>query len=235
MPAGLRVRISYAWDAEPLGANCSVFVHFVDAQGRMVFQADHDPPAPTSRWSGRVDTAGPLSCRPTPRRVATASWSGSEPEARRARRGRRPFRVGEGLTALPDDACRIGTLEVSPDAPLPKLPPPTLNLDDFRLTFDEDFREPLSVSAWGPGTRWIAHTPYAGDFGDAGSADPEPGFPFTVKDGVLQIEAKKVDGKWRSGLICSVDPKGEGFSQKFGYFEMARSSRRGWARGRRSG
>ncbi len=44
--------------------------------------------------------------------------------------------------------------------------------------------------------------------------------PFTVKDGVLQIEAKKVGGRWRSGLLCSVDPKGEGFSQKYGYFEM---------------
>ena len=214
-------RISYAWDAEPLGANCSVFVHFVNAQGRMVFQADHDPPAPTSRWSGRVEYGRtfvvPANTPPGRYGVVVGFWN---PKPAALGGGRRPFRVGEGLTALPDDACRIGTLEVSADAPLPKLPPPTLNLDDFRLTFDEDFREPLSVSAWGPGTRWIAHTPYAGDFGDAGFADPEQGFPFTVKDGVLQIEAKKVNGKWRSGLICSVDPKGEGFSQKFGYFEM---------------
>ena len=50
---GYGTRITYAWDAEPLGSNCSVFVHFVNAKGQMVFQADHDPPVPTSRWSGR--------------------------------------------------------------------------------------------------------------------------------------------------------------------------------------
>lgn len=88
------------------------------------------------------------------------------------------------------------------------------------LTFDEDFRGPLSVSAWGPGTRWIAHTPYAGDFGDAAFADPVGDFPFSVRDGVLRIEARKVGDRWRSGLLSSVDPKGDGFSQKFGYFEM---------------
>ncbi len=214
---GYGTRISYVWDAEPLGANCSVFVHFVNAQGQMVFQADHGPPVPTMSWSGRVDyartAAVPTDLPPGRYDVVVGLWDGKAGV-------RRPLRVGVGLKALPGEACRVGTLEVSPGAPLPKLPPPSLNLDGYRLTFDEDFRGPLSVSAWGPGTRWIAHTPYAGDFGDAGFADPTEGFPFTVKDGVLQIEAKKVGDKWRSGLLCSVDPKGDGFSQKFGYFEM---------------
>jgi len=103
---------------------------------------------------------------------------------------------------------------------VPELPPASLNLDGWRLTFDEDFNAPLSVSAWGPGTRWIAHTPYAGDFGDARFADPEEGFPFTIADGILRIEAKKDNGCWRSGLLCSVDRNGDGFAQKYGYFEM---------------
>jgi hypothetical protein len=214
---GYGTRIAYAWDAEPLGSDCSVFVHFVNAQGQMVFQADHGPPTPTARWSGRVEyartTVVPTDIAPGRYDVVVGFWDG--------RAGiRRPFRVGAGLKALPGDACRVGTLEIADDAPLPKLPPPSLKLDGYRLTFDEDFKGPLSVSAWGPGTRWIAHTPYSGDFGDAGFADPEKGFPFTVKDGILRIEARKVGGKWRSGLLSSVDPKGDGFSQKFGYFEM---------------
>jgi Glycosyl hydrolases family 16 len=218
---GYGTRITYSWDAEPLGSNCSVFVHFVNAKGQMVFQADHDPPVPTSRWSGRVEygrtVVVPTEVAPGRYDVVIGFWN-PKPSDRGG--GRRPFKVGPGLSALSDDACRVGTLEVATDAPLPKLPAATLNLEHYRLTFDEDFRGPLSISAWGPGTRWIAHTPYAGDFGDAGFGDPEKDSPFTIKDGVLQIEARKVGDKWRSGLICSVDPRGAGFSQKFGYFEM---------------
>jgi beta-glucanase (GH16 family) len=95
-----------------------------------------------------------------------------------------------------------------------------LDLSGYNLTFDESFDE-LSISAWGPGTRWIAHTPWNGDFGDAQFVDPAPEFPFTTEHGVLRIEARRgADGRWRSGLIASTDPSGNGFSQKFGYFEM---------------
>lgn len=87
------------------------------------------------------------------------------------------------------------------------------------VTFSEDFNN-LDVTAWGPGSRWIAHTPWAGDFGDAAFMDPQPGVPFAVKDGVLAIEARKgADGRWRSGLLSSTDAKGNGFSQRYGYFE----------------
>jgi len=218
---GYGTRISYIWDAEPLGSKCSVFVHFVNAKGQMVFQADHEPPVPTSRWSGTIEYGRtaivPTDIAPGRYDVVVGFWN-SSPADRGG--GRRPFLAGGGLLPLPGDACRVGSLEVAADAPLPELPAPSLNLDGYRLTFDEDFRGPLSVSAWGPGTRWIAHTPYAGDFGDARFADPEKDSPFSVKDGILQVEAKKVGDQWRSGLLCSVDRKGDGFSQKLGYFEM---------------
>ena len=99
-----------------------------------------------------------------------------------------------------------------------------LDITKYKLTFSEEF-DKLSVSAWGPagpgGSRWIAHTPWAGDFGDARFADPKPGFPFTTKNGILSIEARKGDdGIWQSGLLASADPQGRGFHQKFGYFEM---------------
>ena len=95
-----------------------------------------------------------------------------------------------------------------------------LDLSGYRLTFEDNFRK-LDVSAWGPGSRWIAHTPWHGDFGDAAFADPAPNFPFTIKDGNLRIEARRgSDGKWRSGLLSSTDPSGAGFSQQYGYFEL---------------
>ena len=103
-----------------------------------------------------------------------------------------------------------------------------LNLDGYRLTFNEEFDGKLDVSPWGPGTRWIAHTPWHGDFGDAAFGDPAEGHPFTIEKAVLRIEARKDDmfakvdsykRPWRSGLLASNDPKGNGFSQQYGYFE----------------
>jgi beta-glucanase (GH16 family) len=96
----------------------------------------------------------------------------------------------------------------------------TIDLDNYRITFDDEF-ENLDVSARGPGTRWIAHTPWSGDFGEAEFVDPTPGFPFTISNGVLRIEARKdADGKWRSGLLASVDANNRGFGQRYGYFEI---------------
>jgi len=37
---------------------------------------------------------------------------------------------------------------------------PALDLSQYTLTFDENF-DAIDVSAWGPGTRWIARTPWA--------------------------------------------------------------------------
>jgi beta-glucanase (GH16 family) len=97
----------------------------------------------------------------------------------------------------------------------------SLDISKFQITFSEEF-DSLSVSPWGPNTRWIAHTPWAGDFGDAQFTDPRLGvFPFTINDGILRIEARKnAAGKWESGLLASADSSGRGFSQQYGYFEM---------------
>ncbi|MGO7202060.1 glycoside hydrolase family 16 protein, partial [Rhizobium ruizarguesonis] len=75
-----------------------------------------------------------------------------------------------------------------------------LNINAYQLTFEESF-DSLDVSAWGErSSRWIAHTPWNGDFGDARFTDPAPGFPFTTDQGILKIEARKeADGTWRSG------------------------------------
>lgn len=95
-----------------------------------------------------------------------------------------------------------------------------IDLSQYTLTFEDEF-DTLDVSAWGPGTRWIAHTPWGGDFGKARFVNPRPTHPFTLSEGSLEIRAwKGRDGRWRSGLLSSVDSKGNGFKQKFGYFEI---------------
>jgi beta-glucanase (GH16 family) len=104
--------------------------------------------------------------------------------------------------------------------PVPLPEGAALDLCTFRPTFVEDFN---SLSASGnpeDHQRWFAHTPWGGDFGDAAFTDPRPGFPFTLRDGVLRIEARKgADDKWRSGLLASAYPDGTGFAQRYGYFE----------------
>ncbi|WP_052699253.1 glycoside hydrolase family 16 protein [Hyphomicrobium sp. 99] len=84
----------------------------------------------------------------------------------------------------------------------------------------EDFNEEsIAAHRIGP-ARWTAHTPWNGDFGDAGFANPGPGGPFSVKDGVLSITAAKgKDGRWSSGLIAAADASGAGFGTRYGYFE----------------
>ncbi len=98
-------------------------------------------------------------------------------------------------------------------------PGPVLDLDDFRLTFAEEF-ESLDISEWGCTSRWIGHTPWAGDFGDARFAAPVARFPFTIEQGVLAIEARRFpDGQWWSGMLAAWDACDSGWSQRYGYFE----------------
>ena len=98
-----------------------------------------------------------------------------------------------------------------------------LDLSAYTLTFEERFKT-LDISAGGPGTRWTAHTPWHGDFGDAVFDDPGPGGPFSLGPSGLKITARKDGaGRWHSGLICSMDKDGagqHGFAQQYGYFEM---------------
>ena len=106
---------------------------------------------------------------------------------------------------------------------------PRLDLTTYEVTFVEDFSRPNIVakapfSQHAPGMRWLAHTPWNGDFGEARFADPGPGGPFSFGvDGLTITASKQENGKWKSGLICSVDRDGndqQGFVQKYGYFEM---------------
>ena len=88
------------------------------------------------------------------------------------------------------------------------------------LAFAEDFHE-LAIAAHGlAGSRWMAHTPWNGDFGDAVFTDPGPGGPFSLSPEGLRITASRdATGYWHSGLIAAGDAEGRGPAVRYGYFE----------------
>lgn len=239
VPPGARLKITYHFEAKKsYPVDNSVFVHIKDKTGKTVNQADHTPGIATGSpgWVGKISY--------TTEYIVPMELEGKEPEGEYTLViglyhkefddwVNEPLDVGPGTERFQDSptACVVGSFIVDKNAPMPKgdtEKAPTLNIEGFKLEFEEDFSKPLDVSPWGPGTRWIAHTPWAGDFGDARFMDPKDGFPFTIKDETLRIEAKKSDEfaktdqwkrPWASGLLASCDPKGNGFGLQYGYFE----------------
>jgi beta-glucanase (GH16 family) len=104
-----------------------------------------------------------------------------------------------------------------------QMPEAALDLSGYHQTFIDTFSK-SDITAYGPGSKWIAHTPWNGDFGDDVFGNPGPNGPFSFSSNGLSITASKDQtGKWQAGLICSVDKDGtgqQGFSQRYGYFEM---------------
>lgn len=96
-----------------------------------------------------------------------------------------------------------------------------LDMCSFKEHYIEDFTAfHISARSLEGGARWIAHTPWNGDFGDAAFVDPGPKAPFSIADGELQISATKNEtGKWTSGLIAAADGAGRGTAVRYGYFE----------------
>lgn len=222
VPPQVPMKIVYRFDAVPMDKDYTVFVHIRDKDDKTVTQADHAPPFPTKTTTWRGPTAYtrdlliPDSLPDGEYKIVLGLYD---------KQGRQKLIAGKDVVSSDNTAFTVGTFVVDRSAPPPPLDTdgkkPTLDLSKYKLAWSEEFDGPLDVSPWGPGTRWIAHTPWAGDFGDARFADPKEGHPFVVKDGLLTISARKDDkGKWSSGLLASVDKKGQGFTQKYGYFEM---------------
>ncbi|TCD03560.1 glycoside hydrolase family 16 protein [Pedobacter psychroterrae] len=217
---GQDLKITYNWDAVPMDKNYSVWVHIKDASGATVFQNDHEPPFPTetSTWSGRFSYTQTVF---VPDSLKTGTYiiiAGLYHKT-----DRHQLNAGPGVKAVPGLGYEIGKFSIDPTAPVPPLASDkkaTLDLKGYKITFQDEFNGPLDVSALGPGTKWIAHTPYGGDFGDAQFSDPKDGFPFSIKNGILTITAKNEANKWKSGLLSSLDTADNGFSQLYGYFEM---------------
>lgn len=114
----------------------------------------------------------------------------------------------------------LSLLMLATSSPTAKIVGDPLDLCDFKLVWGDEFNE-LSVSDWHlDGRRWMAHTPWRGDFGDARFTKPGPNGPFAVHNGELRITAKKDRlGRWQSGLLAAADATGAGAGVRFGYFE----------------
>jgi hypothetical protein len=92
-----------------------------------------------------------------------------------------------------------------------------LDLSRYKQTFSDEFHI-LSVTPDGKEGPWFA--PVHGPFGAGVFLPPTADGPFSVRKDGLTIRADKVKDHWRSGLMQTVDKKGRGFAQQFGYFEM---------------
>ena len=151
------------------------------------------------------------------------------------------FTVATGVCALmtsfkTNGVKKAGVVSYIYPPPAPILPVGTMDLSKYTVTWDQDFSKitNLSVSPHGewPST-WISHTPSYKDWNDFQEQEYDtngkmvPYHPFNLGDGKLTIRAQQqtdskgnlLPGKYWGGLLCSVDTKGNGFAQKYGYFE----------------
>jgi hypothetical protein len=226
---GTGAQITYRWETIAMDGDYSVLARFIGPDGRTAFQNDHKPPVSTRSWSGLVEYTNsifiPTNIPEGEYRILVGFY---DPGAVTNGGNRPTLKLGRGVRAVSGDAtiAEVGRLVISSNTQSAIASKPTLNLTGYHLTLNEDFKSGLDISAKGPGTRWVARTPYGLDFGEASFARPDKGFPFVVTNGVLWIQARRftnfgnIGKMWRSGLLCSVDPKGAGFAQRFGYFEM---------------
>lgn len=57
-----QAEIELRWEAkEPLSEEMAIFVHFVDKAGEIMFQADHNPLIPTTKWEGVITSSARFS------------------------------------------------------------------------------------------------------------------------------------------------------------------------------
>lgn len=95
-----------------------------------------------------------------------------------------------------------------------------IDLSKYRQTFNDDFKAMNVVKdseAPGPGAVWFA--PGHGAF--ITNSPLRKNGPFALVDEGLRLRVEKTGEKrWKGACMTSVNTKGQGFAQKYGYFEM---------------
>lgn len=95
-----------------------------------------------------------------------------------------------------------------------------LSLDGYDMTFDEEFDrfDCVKGSFAGPSGahRWYSYGKFG--FADFAPCDSGPNSPFQVRQGRLLITLANKQGRWQSGSIATMSPRGEGFRQTYGLF-----------------
>jgi len=127
------------------------------------------------------------------------------------------------LSMLITAANRASTaVSASASAAAPSDAPNTgdIDLTGYTLTFEDNF-DRLSLATRSPkgSATWFHIPPYgaAANY----SASKWDSNALSVAGGILSIKAyQDPSGTWRSGNISSVDETGQGFAQRYGYFEV---------------
>lgn len=93
-----------------------------------------------------------------------------------------------------------------------------LDLGKYKQTFRDEFKT-LSVTPDGGAGPWYA--PIHSTFGVGTFLPPSQTGPFLTGPEGMTIRALKTNGKWSTGSMQTVDKKGHGFAQQYGYFEAS--------------
>jgi hypothetical protein len=135
---------------------------------------------------------------------------------------------GNGVVEDAQHRYRIGAINLRASALAPSfLPPATLDLSDYILTFHDEFKSlNISDSMVNDGSKWYSQVEQCCMTASDGSRTEMVGLlsrwnPFSlIPGGGLNIRLQKTANVWTSGVLTSVDAVGKGFSQQYGYFEM---------------
>lgn len=104
---GGKVTLKYNWIATRLASNYRVFVHIINGNGDVLFNGDHEPPIPTTSWSGAISYAKeltlPSSLARGTYRVVVGLYNSS---------GNLVLAPGVGVTDIGSRRYQVGTLTV---------------------------------------------------------------------------------------------------------------------------
>jgi beta-glucanase (GH16 family) len=227
-PPGATINLTVNFDAaSPVADDYTLVLYLVDKAGKNVVTMPNNLNnnllgLPTSLWSGPVafTLAVPLPSLPDGAYTVMLGLSGWA--------GLMPLSAGPGVAQDARFRYTVATVQVNSTAHAPDLlPPATLDLTGYKLTFDDEFTAmSISDSQTNDGSRWYTQNEQccmqtSDGSGTAMAPRRSPSNPFSLlRGGGLNIRLQKVNNAWTSGVLTSVDNTGVGFSQQYGYFEM---------------
>jgi Glycosyl hydrolases family 16 len=234
-PPGSQINVEANFNAQSaLPQDDSLVLSLVDARGIEATRTQNDlnntmTLLPTSRWAGPITILTSMTVPKHAHGVYSLMVALSGPT------GMVQLTSGPGVTQDLHSRYKIGTVRVDPSAPAPALlPPKTLNLTGYHLTFDESFSQmSISDSRTNDGSRWYAKNEECCMSTTDGTSTAMVGIssphnPFSlIPGGGLNIRLQRNSRSWTSGVLTSVDSSGQGFSQQYGYFEMKAKFPRG--------
>jgi beta-glucanase (GH16 family) len=142
-----------------------------------------------------------------------------------------PLQLTPGPGVTQDNRYRyyVGAIKISASGAAPSLlAPPSVDTTGYAKTFDDEFTTlSISDSSTNDGSTWYATNEQCCMSDTTGAGAAMGGFttsqnPFSlVRGGGLDIRLHLTNNTWYGGVLTSVDGKGIGFSQQYGYFVMS--------------